>query len=159
LLICCVIASFFDNTRCESESFTFTFSELRFIDCDSTQWERIPWASWSFFCSIKNAMRNFKKRETKTLFIVTIFSIDFLFMISFLTRIKVSFLFFYAFAKRIVFSFSWEFSRCFYSWNERLCCIIWLSKKRIFFVKLILVETKKLHTNNDNIACRVLFVW
>ncbi len=94
LLICCAIASFFVDARCESESSSFTFSELRFIDCDSTQWERIRWASWSFSCSARSAMRSFKKRETKTSFIVATFSIDFLFMMSFLTRTKVSFLFF-----------------------------------------------------------------
>ncbi len=95
MLIYCAIASFFDNVRCESESFSLTFSKLRFIDCDSTQWKHIRWASWSFFYNVKNAMRNFKKRETKTSFIVATFSIDFLFMMSSLTRIKISFLFFF----------------------------------------------------------------
>ncbi len=94
LLICYAVASFFYNARCESESFSLTFLKLRFIDCDSTQWERICWASWSFSCSVKNAMRNFKEYETKTSFIVATFSIDFLSMMSFLTRTKISFFFF-----------------------------------------------------------------
>ncbi len=95
LLICCVTALFFDNARCVSESFSLTLSKLRFIDCDSTQWERIRWANWSFFCSVRSAMRSFKKRETKTSFIVATFSIDSLFMMSFSTRTRISFFFFF----------------------------------------------------------------
>jgi hypothetical protein len=75
LHIRCEVASSFD-CDCVSafELFSFSFSKLRFINYDSTQWKRIRWASWSFFCSIKNAMRNFKERETKTSFIIAIFS-------------------------------------------------------------------------------------
>ncbi len=40
-------------------------------------------------------MRSFKKRETKTSFIVATFSIDFLSIMSFLTRTKISFFFFF----------------------------------------------------------------
>ncbi len=95
LLIYCAAASFFDNARCVFESFSFTFSELRFIDCNLTQWERIRWTNWSFSCSAKNAMRSFKERETKTSFIVVTFSIDSLFMMLFSTRTKISFFFFF----------------------------------------------------------------
>ncbi len=40
-------------------------------------------------------MRSFRKRETKTSFIVATFSIDFLSMMSFSTRTRISFLFFF----------------------------------------------------------------
>ncbi len=108
LLICCAIASFFDNARCESESFSLTFSELRFIDCDSTQWDCIRWASWSFFYSVKNAMRSFKERETKTSFIIATFSINFLSMMSFLTHTRISFLFFFVMRlrRKLIFFFA-----------------------------------------------------
>ncbi len=93
MLIYYAAASFFNNARCESKSFSFMFSKLRFIDYNLTQWKHICWINWSFSCNVKNAMCNFKKRKTKTSFIVATFSIDFLFMMSFLTRIKISFLF------------------------------------------------------------------
>jgi hypothetical protein len=69
----CAITSFF-NDDCVSTFESFLFSKLRFINRDSTQWKRICWANWSFFCNAKNAMRNFKERETKTSFIIAIFS-------------------------------------------------------------------------------------
>ncbi len=75
LFMHCAVASFFDEDCMSAfESFSFWVSKLRFINCDSTQWKRIRWASWSFFCSARNTMRSFKKRETKTSLIIAIFS-------------------------------------------------------------------------------------
>ncbi len=80
LHIRCAVAS---SSDCDCVStfklFSFSFSKFRFINCDSTQWKRIRWTSWSFFCSAKSAIRSFKKRQTKTSFIIAIFSTIFRF--------------------------------------------------------------------------------
>ncbi len=113
LFICCVITSFFETrvanlNRFCSRSQNCALSIVTWHN-ENAFVERID----HFFCNVKNAMRNFKKREIKTSFIVTTFSIDFLFMMLFSTRTKISFFFLcYALTKLINLFFSREFSRC-----------------------------------------------